>query len=284
MKILKFIFNYFIKILPYNNLGDKIFSLIFFLKTFRRFPNNKKLLSNYLFKLKNSSEAYNPLRAYISDKEFVKDYVKSKLDKDYTVPTIRVFSKINNIKNFEFPLCCCIKPSHLSGSIIMRENGEKIDFAKIEKWLKTNYYELKREKNYRYLKPKIIVEPLIYNKTNNLDYKFFCFKGKAKFVQIDIDRKTNHTRLYLDRDWNEQEFSIKYKKSSKKIYKPSNFKSMLNVADTLSNDFEFMRIDLYTDGKKIYVGEITNFPDSGNGYFIPNNTEEIVSKLLFDEI
>ena len=59
---------------------------------------------------------------------------------------------------------------------------------------------------------------------------------------------------------------------------------MLNVADTLSNDFEFVRIDLYSDGKKIYVGEITNFPDSGNGYFIPNNTEEIFSKLLFDEI
>ena len=231
------------------------FSLIHFLKAYHRFPNSKNLISNYLFKIKHTAEGYNPLRAYVSDKAFVKDYVKSKIGDKYNVPTITVLNSLEEVKDFEFPQRCCIKPTHLSSAIILRENGEKINVNLINKWLKTNYYEIGREKNYRYLKPKIIVEPLIFDTTHNEDFKFFCFRGKAKFVQIDIDRRQNHTRLYFDRYWNKQEFSILKNKSLKNIDKPDNFEIMLNVADVLSKDFEFLRVDLYTDNKHIYVGE-----------------------------
>ena len=123
--------------------------------------------------------------------------------------------------------------------------------------------------------------PLIFDTTNNEDYKFFCFNGEAKFVQIDIDRRTNHTRLYYDRDWNEHEFSILKAKSSKRFDKPVNYELMLALADTLSKDFEFIRVDLYTDGEHIYVGELTNWPECGLGYFVPRNSEITASKVLF---
>lgn len=273
----------FIKIIPSNNFGDKIFSLVLFLRAYRRFPNKDKLFSNYIFNLKHSSEAYNPLRAYISDKAFVKDYVKGKIGDEYNVPTIKVLNTFTEAEKFDFPKRCCIKPTHLSGVVILRENGEEIDFSMIKKWFGTNYYDLGREKNYRYLQPKLIIEPLIFDSTNNEDYKFFCYKGKAKFVQIDIDRRTNHTRLYFDREWNEQEFSILKEKSSKKIDKPVNFKEMLRVVNKLSSDFEFIRVDLYTDGETIYVGELTNWPENGNGYFVPRESEKNASNLLFDD-
>ncbi len=272
-----------IKVIPRNNFGDKIFSLIHFYITFRQLPNQKKLLRNYLFKLKHSYEGYNPLRAYITDKAFVKDYVKAKIGDVYNVPTIKVLSSLDEAKDFNFPQRCCIKPTHLSGAVILRENDEKIDFSVIEKWFITNRYELTRQKHLRYLKPKLIVEPLIFNTTKNLDYKFFCYKGKAKFLQIDIDRRSNHTRLYYDRDWNKQGFSIIHPMSSKNIDKPVNFELMLSVADKLSRDFEFIRVDLYTNGKKIYLGELSNFPENGNAYFVPREAEEIGSKLLFNE-
>jgi len=282
-QLIKPIFYSTIKIIPTNNFGDKIFSIIYFLRSFRRLPNNKNLLSNYLFNLKHSSEGYNPLRAYVSDKAFVKDYVKGKASDEYNVPTIKILYSLNEAESFDFPKRCCIKPTHLCEAVILRENGEKIDFSEIKKWFKTNYYEIGREKNYRYLTPKLIVEPLIFNKTNNEDYKFFCYKGKVKFVQIDIDRKTNHTRLYFDRDWNEQDFSILYPKSSKNIDKPSNFNSMLRLAEKLSKDFNFIRVDLYTNGERIYVGELTNWPGNGNEYFVPRKAEKSASNLLFYE-
>ena len=35
-----------------------------------------------------------------------------------------------------------------------------------------------------------------------LDYKFYCFKGKVKLIQIDFDRFTNHSRLIFDNNFN----------------------------------------------------------------------------------
>jgi len=281
-QVIKSIYHSAIKIIPTNNFGDKIFSLVHFLKAYRRLPNNDKLLSNYLYNLKHSFEGYNVLRAYVSDKAFVKDYVKAKVGNEFNVPTIKVLSSLEEAENFDFPKSCCIKPTHLSGAVILREDGEKIDFSLIKKWLNTNYYNLGREKNYRYLTPKLIVEPLIFNTTNNEDYKFFYYKGKVKFVQVDIDRRTNHTRLYFDRNWNEQEFSILKPKSAKNIDKPTNFNVMLNLADELSKYFEFIRVDLFTNGETIYVGELTNWPENGNGYFVPRTMEKIASDLLFN--
>ena len=131
--------------------------------------------------------------------------------------------------------------------------------------------------------PKIIVEPIIFDKTDNFDYKFFCFKGVAKFIQIDFNRFENHTRLYFDRDWNELDFSINTKKSSLQLFKPLNFEQMLEVAGKLSKDFEFIRVDLYTNGKQIFVGELTNWPESNILNFIPPKKEKEASQLLFKE-
>lgn len=283
-QLLQLIYSNFIKIIPSNNFGDNMFSLIYFVRCHRRLPNKERLLSNYLFKLKHSFEGFNPLRAYVTDKAFLKDYVKVKVGDEYNVPTIKVLNSISEAKSFNFPQRCCIKPTHLSGLVMLRENGENIDFAAVKKWFDTNYYDVGRERNYRYLTPKLIVEPLIFDTIYNEDYKFFCYKGKAKFVQVDIDRRANHTRLYFDRDWNEQAFSILKKKSSLTFGKPVNFNDMLTLADELSADFEFIRVDLYTNGKQIYVGELTNWPENGNGYFVPRESEKIASNLLFSEI
>jgi len=269
---------------PKNNLGDKLFSIIHFIKAYKRLPNsNQKLLSNYLFEIKHSAEGYNPLRAYVSDKAFVKDYVRAKVGEDFNVPTIAVLNSFSDCCSFEFPDRCCIKPTHLSGIVILRKHGETIDFDAMQKWFQINYYEIGREKNYRYLQPKVIVEPLIFDSTNNEDYKFFCYKGKAKFIQIDVDRFTDWTRLYFDREWNEQDFSIIKPKSKKQFLKPANFTKMLQVADKLSSEFEFVRVDLYTDENDIFVGEITNWPENGYGYFVPKSGEVVASKMLFSE-
>ena len=283
-KILKWLHYQIMKNFPKNNLGDKLFSITQFIRAYKRLPNSKqKLLSNYLFDIKHSNEGYNPLRAYVSDKAFVKDYVRAKVGEDFNVPTIAVLNSFSDCRSFEYPDRCCIKPTHLSGIVILRKHGEAIDFDAMQKWFQINYYEIGREKNYRYLQPKVIVEPLIFDSTNNEDYKFFCYKGKAKFIQIDVDRFADWTRLYFDREWNEQDFSIIKPKSKKQFSKPANFTKMLQVADKLSSEFEFVRVDLYTDENDIFVGEITNWPENGNGYFVPNSGEVVASKILFSE-
>lgn len=270
--------------MPKNYIGDYFISLILFIYSHRRIPMNAKLFNDYLFFKKTGSGAKSPLLHYISDKEFVKIYVSGKCGKQYVVPTIAILKSNSEIDDYSFPECCCIKPTHASGRVVFKTDENNVDKKEIKSWLSINYYNFGRESNYRYLEPKIIVEPLIFDSTKVEDYKFFCFKGKVRFIQIDIDRRTNHTRLYFDEDWNELDFSILYGRSLSYMSKPKNLKKMKTIAEDIAADFDFIRVDLYTNGEVIYVGELTNYPENCNGVFVPRESELMASSILFSDV
>ena len=272
-----------IRAFPKKRNGDYIFSLAEFLRVHRRFPSNENRLSDYLFRLKTGDTAYNPLRAYISDKEFVNDYVRSKVGDKFNVPTIAVLHNFEEARSFAYPKRCCIKPTHLSGIVILRENGEDIDLNRIKYWFDRNHYNIGREKNYRFLNPKIIVEPLIFDSTQNEDLKFFCYRGKVKLIQVDVDRQNFHRRIYFDRNWNRQDFSILKPLYEGTYQKPRSLDKMIGLADKLSEAFEFIRVDLYAKADEIFVGELTNWPENGNTVFSPRQAEEMASDILFGE-
>ena len=147
--------------------------------------------------------------------------------------------------------------------------------------LSLNYYKSGREANYKYLSPKIIVEPLVFGSANPNDYKFFCVNGIPKLIQVDIDRYTNHKRTLLDINWNILEYSIAFQNSKQPPKKPNNYKEMITIAKKLSSLFSFVRIDMYSNGKICYVGEITNCHGGASEKFIPLIGEIKASKLLF---
>lgn len=269
-------------IVPRNIHGDRLIGFINFVIRHKRLPTNKLIFNDVLYKIKTTSEIYNPLRVFISDKEFVKVYVKAIVGDHCNVPTIDVIRSQDEIDSYIFPENCCIKPTQVSGKVILRRNGEPLDKAEMKSWFNLNHYDAGREANYKHLQPKIIIEPLIFNNSNVEDYKFFCYQGKPKLIQVDIDRYIFHTRKFFDSSWRELDFSIIYPKAKKPILKPENFDEMLYVAGALSKAFSMIRVDLYSDGKTIYVGEITNVSENGEGKFIPKSAEIEVSRTFFE--
>jgi hypothetical protein len=267
--------------IPENRFGDRVVSYIEFAIRHRRLPTQKLIFNDVLYQIKTTNEILNPLRIFVSDKEFVKLYVKALLDDKYNVPTIAVLESKEQVDSFKFPDSCCIKPTQASGKVIIRKNGEYINIDEIKKWFSINYYRIGREANYKTLKPKIIIEPLIFGNANVEDFKFFCFNGEPMFIQVDIDRFGNHRRKYFDTNWKELDFSIIYPKSDKPFVKPSNFDEMMSVAKVLSGHFSMIRVDIYSDGNKLYVGELTNVSENAGGNFIPPKAELAASKLLF---
>ena len=166
--------------------------------------------------------------------------------------------------------------------MILRRGSEAIDFDKISGWFRSSQYRATREANYRTLRPKVIVEPLVFDSDNVSDYKIFCYGGKRPgLIQVDLDRHTAHTRKYFDADWNEQGFSLIYPLSGRRVEKPRNLDRMIEVARLLSEAFSLARIDLYSDGEQCLVGEITNCPENVWGRFIPRSAETIASRMIF---
>ena len=196
---------------PHTRWGDWAWSWLWFLRMQKRLPRRGSALFNdYLFRLKTSGEILRPLRAFTSDKELVKLYIKAVVGDRYNVPTLAVLRTAADCQTFEFPHRCVIKPTHLSGKVILRRAGEPIDFEIIERWFSTNYYAVGREANYRHLEPKLIVEPFVFEDENPNDYKVFCFDGKPRLIQVDSDRQAGHRRDLFDVRWQRQPFSFVY--------------------------------------------------------------------------
>ena len=273
-----------INILPKNKIVDNVLSYIYFLRTQHRIPLYKRqLINDELYKIKTGSEIENPLRVFTSDKEYVKVYVKAIVGDKYNVETIKVLRSKTDVDNYEFPTRCCIKPTHASGRFIIRRNGENLPIEEIKQWLDINYYHDSQERNYKNLIPKIIVEPLVFDSENIEDFKFFCYFGKVKFIQIDLNRNSNHTRKFYTIDWNPLDFTINFPLSNREIKKPSCLKEMINVCEQLSSHFSLVRVDLYTNNSRFIVGEITHCAEGGVGRFMPRESEYTASKLLFSD-
>jgi hypothetical protein len=269
------------KYLPHTPRGDRLYHRILFLRKHGRFPRREALWNDMWFNVKTSAEIDDPLRVFVSDKEHVKHYVRAVVGDDYNVPTIAVLRSPAEVDTYEFPTECCIKPTQASSHVILRRNGEPIDRERIKRWFSINYYNVGRERNYRHLKPKVIVEPLIFDSTNVEDFKIFCFNGKPRIIQVDVDRHIRHTRNYFDTEWNELDFSIIYPRADVTVPRPANLEIMVSIARRLSARFSFVRIDLYSNGRDVLVGEITNCSENAGGFFVPADAEKTASALMF---
>lgn len=279
--ILRNIYKLLLKLLPENRFIDHFVAFIDFVRAHRRLPSQRRIFNDVLYQIKTTDEIIDPLRVFISDKEFVKIYVKAVIGDQFNVPTIKILHTIEEVENYDFPSDCCIKPAHLSGKVILRRQNSPVDLCEIKKWINSSHYQVNREANYKNLKHKVIVEPLIFNSVNLFDYKFFCYNGKPKLIQIDIDRNSEHTRKYYDCDWNEMPFSLYKPRSTSKLERPNNLQKMLEVASSLSRQFNFVRIDLYSNGEECLVGEITNCHGNAWESFIPESGELLASNLIF---
>lgn len=61
---------------------------------------------------------------------------------------------------------------------------------------------------------------------------------------------------------------------------PENLNEMISIAEQLSDGFKFLRVDLYNVKGKIYFGELTFYPASGMGAFVPEVWDEKLGSLL----
>lgn len=114
------------------------------------------------------------------------------------------------------------------------------------------------------------------------DYKFFCFNGSVKCFKIDFDRFVGHRANYYDRNKNLLYFgeTICPPDYERKLAIPAEIDNMISLAERLAKDYLFVRVDFYDVGGKILFGEMTFYPASGFGTFIPDSWD----RKLGDEL
>lgn len=274
-------FNILCSITPRTRAGDRFLSFIDYVACHRRLPSRRRgALNDVLYFRKVSAKITDPLCSYVCDKEYAKDYFATKVGREFVVPTIAVLCTPEDVRKFDFPANCVVKPTHLSGHVIIRQNNAPIDHNRIAAWFRSNLYFYTREITHRYLTPKVIVEPILFEGQPCHDYKFFCVDGRVRMIQVDQGRHSNHQRNYYLPSWDSLPFSIKIKPGPL-VEKPAHLSNMIKLAETLSKPFPFIRVDLYTDDKEVKIGELTHFHENCAGRFIPLSGEAQATKILF---
>lgn len=228
----------------------------------------------------------NPKYTNLTDKIAVKDYIEKRVGTDYVIPTLGIWKTAEEVAIDELPDTFVIKCNHDCNSIVFfdkrKDNWkEKIPF--FARQLRENYYFASREWSYKHIKPRIMAEPLLCDKNGGLiDYKFFCFNGKVQFFKMDFDRYKNHRANYYNRKGDYLDFGEKdYPRDpNRKVEMPSALPKMLEIAERLSEDFVFLRVDMYNIDGMIKVGELTLYPGSGLLRYDPNDWDYTIGEFL----
>ena len=149
-------------------------------------------------------------------------------------------------------------------------------------WLRQEISWSGREWVYHGMPRRIIAERFLQDETGELrDYKFFCFNGKPCFMQLEVGRFTDHnTRNFYDMDWQLMPFGKELPHNPNiHVEKPDKFDEMKQIAADLCKPFQYVRVDLYQVGGKVYFGELTFFPAGGAPDFVPDEYDTIVGNM-----
>ena len=218
------------------------------------------------------------------DKFAVRAFVEEKIGSQFLNTFYGVFDDINEIKFDELPEKFVIKATHTSGHNLIVRNKNKLNLDKtkklLKKWLKINqYYRIGQEWAYKDVKPRIIIEKYLEqrNQKSLTDFKFYCFDGKAKFIDIHTDREDEHKQGSFDLNFERLPFGVsRFKQIYESPEKPVNLKEMIECAEVLSEKLPFVRVDFYAiDGKTIF-GEMTFYPSDGRKKFYPEKYNRII--------
>lgn len=222
------------------------------------------------------------------DKYEVKKYVSQIIGDQYVIPTLGVWDKFEDIDFQSLPNQFVLKCTHDSGGIVICRDKEKLDYdearKKITKSLNSNYYWFGREWPYKNVVPRIIAEPYLEDSdTGELrDYKFFCFNGKVRYFKVDYDRFVEHHANYYDVNKQILPFGIAACPPifDRQIAFPENMDTMMSLSEQLAGAQPFIRIDFYAIKNRTLFGEITFYPASGFGKFVPEKWDKILGDML----
>lgn len=241
----------------------------------------------------------NPIYSRMVDKYEAKIIIAEKIGNTYTVPSYGVWDSFDEIDFDNLPSSFVLKTTHDCGGIVICIDKKNFDYksakADLDKRLKTNFYWQGREWPYRNVKPRILAEKYLdisYNEyhftyekgytPSITDYKLMCFNGTPFCCLVCLGRNSKeglHENFY-DMEWN----LLPVKRSSPqyrgKVEMPVHFDEMKRISRILSKGIRFLRVDFFENNGNLYVGELTFYPASGFGPFIPEKWDYKLGELI----
>ena len=269
MNLIKTTYRKILSVLP-----DKLANGIIFFRGYKKIMNLKHpvYLGENIQWLKMNGNM-EELSIYV-DKYEVRSFVKNTIGKEYLINIFGVYDNVEDIDFDKLPNRFVLKCTNGSQAVVICKDKSELNIEKVKKemkkWLKVDFYKIKKEYQYKNIKNRIIIEEYLEDESGDLrDYKFYCIDGEPYCYSVFSERFTDKTVDMYDKkgNWLPDVFNggpnskIKRKKPPHKL---ENLDQMLDICRRLSKTFTFVRVDFYIVEGKVYFGELT-FTDGAGG-------------------
>lgn len=226
------------------------------------------------------------LRKTFADRMKSRSYVAGKVGEEYLIPLFGTYKEITEENWKSLPRQFVLKANHGCGMLEIVKDKEEADFSSVkqttEDWKNTDYYKVGREWAYKGLPRTILAEKLLLNAETEIpaDYKFFCFHGEVRIIQVDKNRFGEQKRNLYDRNFKRLDTTLLYPNFEDSLEKPILLEEAIEIAEQLSRGVNFVRVDLYLLDNSIFFGELTNYPGNGFVAFEPPAMENRAGEYL----
>lgn len=214
------------------------------------------------------------LKQKCTDKYEVRNYLIEKGLENLLVPVVGgPWNNVDEIRFEELPNSYALKATHGCKMNYLVENKSILNIDKckkeMNKWMRTTYGTYSIEPHYIGIKHRIYAEQYLGDMSSLIDYKIHCLNGEPKFILAisnrvaDGDKAMKATLDLFDINWNpiyEVVGANSEVPGNGNIPRPKHFNEMLEISRILSEDFKFVRVDLYELEDKVMFGELTFSP------------------------
>jgi hypothetical protein len=211
----------------------------------------------------------------LADKLGAKEYVRARLGDELVPETVWIGDNVEDLFSDKLPPGrYVLKANHgcewnlfleLPDDLIARRAEIQ---QKTTSWLRSRYGYAWGEWHYSTFRPQLFLERFIDFSGSRPpeDYKFLCFHGRVRLIEVDVDRATELKSAFYTPDW--KYVPVTYGETPIHRPRPHNLGEMIRIAETLADGLDFVRVDLYSDAiSKVVVGEITFFPGDAGLHF-----------------
>ena len=205
--------------------------------------------------------------ATLADKFEVRKYVKERGLEDILTPLLGVYESVDEIAFQDLPQCFALKATFGAGMNVICTDKSSLDIdavkEKASNWLKPRTYS-QAERHYNLIPKRLICEGFINDGSGGfpIDYKFMCINGEVACILACFGREKGHADyLPYSLQWEPQcDWYRDVPDNIQHIPKPSNLDKMVEIATTLAKGIDLVRVDLYSDGRQVWFGEMTLTP------------------------
>lgn len=229
-----------------------------------------------------------PILTQIADKYAVRSFVSSRVGASLLNHLYGVWEEPEAvIAAFDdLPESFVLKVTSGSNQNILCRDKSQLDVGRLQhqlsKWMRDNTYWACREWAYKNIVPRVICERYLTDEMGNIprDYKFWCFNGEPRLIQVVTGRFIQKRIDMFDLEWEKLPFGLECPRSEIMIPAPEHLDTMVGAVRSLSCGFPFVRVDMYSTGEGAIFGEMTWYPDGGFTLFTPDSYDQELGEAL----